>query len=47
MNAGVFNEEEVDTIETDARNDIRLATEIAIQLPDPDPAFVEDEVYAP
>lgn len=47
MNAGVFSEEEMDKIETDARNDIGHATEIALQLPDPDPARVEDGVYAP
>jgi pyruvate dehydrogenase E1 component alpha subunit len=47
MNAGVFGEEEVDKIESDARKDIQQATEIAMQLPDPDPACVEDEVYAP
>ena len=41
-----FTEEEVVNIETEAREEIQRATEIAMQLPDPDPACVEDEVYA-
>ena len=47
MEASGFSEEEVDNIEREAKDEIQRATEMAMKLPDPDPAFVEDEVYAP
>jgi pyruvate dehydrogenase E1 component alpha subunit len=45
IEVGVMNEEDVDRIDQEAKAEIKQATEIAITLPEPDPANVEDEVY--
>jgi len=47
MEAGILDEESIDRVEKEALESIQKATEIALTLPEPDPARVEDEVYAP
>jgi pyruvate dehydrogenase E1 component alpha subunit len=47
MEAGIVDEEGIDRIEKEAQESILKATEVALTLPEPDPALVEEEVYAP
>ena len=47
MQYGILNEEEVDKVDRSAQAAIKQATEIALAMPEPDPAAVEEEVYAP
>lgn len=47
MEAGVLTQAEVDEIDQRAKQAIDKATEVAVTFPEPDPATMEDEVYAP
>ena len=47
VEAGIATQEEVDAIEEKAFEAIDIATDFAIQSPSPDPAEVEQDVYAP
>ncbi len=47
MQHSILTEEEVDTIDREAKSAIEHATEVAVAMPDPLPESVEEEVYAP